>query len=111
MSLADINPERVKYVSIPPVGVTIEPGTVIMSKCDFEFKVTLGKTTTEHSAFIQWAEANPTKVKLTNGCKHNLLKPQHWGGTHFYLTGDNVLLMAKMHLGGSIAKIERITKK
>lgn len=111
MMLANIDTDKVKYISSPPAGVTLTKGTIIMSKCDFEYKVTLGRTNSEHSAFIQWAESNPTKVKLTGSCKRNLLKPVYYGGAHFYLTGDNVLLMAKMHLGGSIAKIERITKK
>ena len=111
LSLANIDIDRAKYICSPPSGVTLAPGTIVMSKCDFEFKVTLGRTNSEHSAFIQWAESNPTKVKLTGSCKRNLLKPVYYGGAHFYLTGDNVLLMAKMHLGGSIAKIERITKK
>lgn len=111
LALAKINENRVKYISKPPAGVTLQPGTVIMAKCDFEYKVTVGRTYSENSAFVHWAEANPTKVKLTGGCKRDMLKPSCWGGSHFYLTGDNVLLMAKMHLGSSIAKIERITKK
>jgi hypothetical protein len=37
-------------------------------------------------------------------------KSRSWGGTHFYITGDNNLLMAKMHLAGAISKVERIIK-
>jgi hypothetical protein len=69
----------------------------------------LGKTTQEHSAFIQWAENN-AKLKLTKTCKRELARDYSWGGTYFYVTGENNLLMTKMHLGGSINKVERIIK-
>lgn len=111
LALANIDQSKVKYISAPPKGVNLTPNTIVMKNCDFEYRITMGRTYNENSAFVLWAESNPTKVKLTAGCKKNLLKPAHWGGSHFYLTGDHVLLMAKMHLGSSISKIERITKK
>lgn len=80
-----------------------------MPKINFDYKVTIGKTIQEHSAFIQWAEGN-AKLKLTKSVKKELSKHRSWGGAYFYLTGDNNLLMAKMHLGGSINKVERIIK-
>jgi hypothetical protein len=101
----------VKYVSSPAKGVTLTAGTVLMSKRDYEYKVTMGRTLSENSSFVDWAEAHANKVLLTKSCKRDMLKPHSWGGSHFFLTGDNVLLMAKMHLGSTIAKVERITKK
>ena len=77
---------------------------------NYDFRITLGKTSHEHSAFIAWAESN-SKVKLTKSCKLDLLKDRTWGGKHLYVTGDNNLLMVKMQLGDSIAKIERIIKE
>jgi capsular polysaccharide biosynthesis protein len=50
------------------------------------------------------------KCKLTKSCIRELEKQRSWGGSHFYITGNNNLLLAKMHLGGSISKIERIIK-
>jgi len=94
---------------LPPENLTLESGVVILPKVPFDYKVTLGKTSQEHSAFITWAESN-SKVKITKSCKKELSKPQSWGGTYFYITGNNNLLLAKMHLGGSINKIERISK-
>ncbi len=111
MSLANIDPNNVKYISAPPDGVTLEPNTILLPNCDFEYRVTLGKTNHENSAFVEWADSNNTKVRLTRRCRRDMVKPECWGGSYFYLTGDNVLLMAKMHLGSSISKIERITKK
>lgn len=110
-ALADIDTDRVKYVCSPPKDTVLEPGTIILPKCEYEYRITLGKTTCENSAFIHWAESNSTKVKLTRSCKRDMLKPHSFGGSHFYLTGDNVLLMAKMHLGSSISKIERVIRK
>ena len=107
-SIIKINKDHVKYVSAPTT--TLEQNTIIMPKMDFDYRVTLGKTTQEHSSFVEWAETNP-KLKVTKSAKTDLLKPRSWGGKHFYITGENNLLLAKMHLGSSIAKIERIVKE
>jgi len=108
-ALALLEEDHVKYICVPPTNSTLSNNTVIMPKMDYDFRVTMGKTTQEHSAFIAWAQANK-KCKLTKSCIRDLSKPRTWGGTHFYITGDNNLLMAKMHLGGSISKVERIVK-
>jgi hypothetical protein len=107
--ITKIDNDRVKYICVPPANVILDSNTIIMPKMNFEYRVTLGKTNQEHGAFIQWAETNK-KLKLTKSCKKELSKPLSWGGTHFYITGDNNLLMTKMHLGGSISKVERIIK-
>jgi hypothetical protein len=107
--LSKINVDQVKYISKPPDNTTLDAGTVVMPKMNYDFRITLGKTIQEHSTFVEWAESNK-KLKLTKSCVKNLLKPRSWGGTHFYITGDNNLLMARMHLGGSISKVERIVK-
>jgi hypothetical protein len=107
--ISKIDPDKVKYISSPPASGTLVENTVIMPKIDFEYRVTLGKTTKEHSAFVSWADANK-KLKLTKSCAKELLKPRSWGGTYFYITGDNNLLMAKMHLGEAVNKVERIIK-
>ena len=108
-SLIKIDREKVKYVSLPPADSQLEENTIILPKVNYDYKITLGKTNQEHSAFIEWAEKN-TKLKLTNTCKRELARNRSWGGTYFYVTGENNLLMTKMHLGGSINKIERIIK-
>jgi hypothetical protein len=108
-SLIKLDNSKVKYVCVPPSNTTLETGTIILPKIPFEYKVTLGKTTQNHSAFISWAESN-SKVKVTKSCKKDLNRDHSWGGTYFYITGDNNLLLAKMHLGGSINKVERIIK-
>jgi len=108
-ALAAIDNSHVKYLCVPPVNSSLAVNTVIMPKMNYDFKVTLGKTTQEHTAFITWAQANK-KCKLTKSCIRDLSKNRTWGGTHFYITGDNNLLMAKMHLAGSISKVEHIVK-
>jgi hypothetical protein len=109
-TLTNLDKNQVKYVSAPPANTTLTSNTIIMPKMNYDFRITLGKTSYEHSAFISWAETN-SKVKLTKSCVRDLSKTRSWGGTHFYITGDNNLLMVKMQLGDSIAKIERIVKK
>jgi hypothetical protein len=107
--LIKLDESKVKYASIPPASTPLGQDTIIMPKMPYDFRITLGKTTQNHSAFIDWAEQNK-KLKLTKACKRELSRDRSWGGTHFYITGDNNLLMAKMHLGGSINKVERIIK-
>ena len=108
--LAKIDESHVKYISEPGPGTNLVEGTVVMPKMNYDFRVTLGKTSQPNHSFIEWAEKS-AKCKLTKSCIRDLQKLRSWGGTHFYITGDNNLLMAKMHLGGSIAKVERILKK
>lgn len=108
-SLVKIDREKVKYVSVPPDKTTLEQNTIILPKINYDYKITLSKTDREHSAFVQWAEQNP-KLKLTKTCKRELLRDRSWGGTYFYVTGENNLLLTKMHLGGLINKVERIIK-
>jgi len=107
-SIVKISEDHVKYISAPTT--TLEQNTIIMPKMYYDYRITLGKTIQEHSAFVEWAESNP-KLKVTKSAKVDLLKPRSWGGKHFYISGENNLLMAKMHLGSSIAKIERIIKE
>jgi hypothetical protein len=108
-SLVNLDNDRIKYICKPPANTSLKNDTIIMPKMDFDYRVTLGKTNQECTAFISWANNNK-KCKLTKSCITALTRPRSWGGTHFYITGDNNLLMAKMHLGGSIAKVERIVK-
>jgi hypothetical protein len=105
--IAKTGQDCVKYISKP--SIDLEEGTVLMPKMDYDFRVTLGKTTHEHSAFIEWAESN-TKIRLTKGCVKDLEKPRSWGGKHFYVKGDKNLMVAKMHLEGAVSKVERIVK-
>jgi hypothetical protein len=108
-NLANLDQDKVKYICVPPANSVLSPDTIIMPKMDYEYRVTLGKTTQSYGAFIGWANTN-SKLKLTKSCTTALLKPRSWGGTYFYISGDNNLLMAKMHLGGAINKVERIVK-
>jgi hypothetical protein len=107
--LAKLDESMVKYISVPPKDGIVS-GTVIMPKIDYEFKVTMGKTRQEHTDFILWAEKD-TRVKLTKSCRRDLTKITSWGGTHFYINGEKNLLVARMMLGGSIGKVEKIVKQ
>lgn len=108
-TLCKIDESKVKYISEPPVDSSLSVNTIILPKINFDYRVTVGRTTQDCTAFVTWADTN-SKLKLTKSCKKALLKPRSWGGSYFYITGDNNLLMAKMHLGGCISKVERIIK-
>lgn len=107
--LIKIDNERIKYISVPD-NSSLEANTVILPKVDYDFRVTIGRTRSAHDTFIEWAEKND-KLKLTKSCKSALKKSVSWGGTYFYVKGEKNLLVAKMMLGGSINKVERILKK
>jgi hypothetical protein len=108
--LTNLDKSRVKYICEPLKGTTLEENTVILPKIKYDYRVTLGKTSQEYSTFITWANTN-SKIKLTKSCKTELLKNTSWGGCYFYITGDNNLLMAKMHLCGAISKVERVVNE
>lgn len=107
-TLANISEDNVKYISVPPASGLLE-GTVILPKIDYEFRATLGRTKQSNEAFIEWADKND-KVKLTNSCRRDLKKDGSWGGTYFYINGEKNLLVARMMLGTSINKVEKIVK-
>ena len=103
--------DQIRYISKPASPGVLEIDTIIMPKLqDYDYKITLAASRQEHSAFVEWAESNG-KIRITKSCKRDLLRPKSWGGTHFYVKGDNTLLMAKMHLSGCIGKIQRIVKQ
>ncbi len=106
--LIKLGKEKIKYISVPPEDNTLEPNTIILPKVPYDYKVTIGKTTQKHDAFLGWADSIQNKVKMTKSCRRMLERNSSWGGTYFYIKGDNMLLMAKMHLGSSVSKIERI---
>ncbi len=107
--IASIDSSNVKYTCEPSKNSNLTQGVVILPKINFEFKVTLGSTNQSYDAFVQWAENNP-KVKLTKSCKIDLCRKGSWGGVYFYITGDKNLLMARMHLGGVINRVDKILK-
>jgi len=108
-NLAKIDASCVKYICEPSANANLTADTVVMPKMNYDYRITLGKTSQPNHSFIEWAEKS-AKCKLTKSCIRDLQKPRSWGGTHLYVTGDNNLLMVKMHLGGNISKIERIVK-
>jgi hypothetical protein len=107
LALADL--DHVKYISVPSANSNLEHNTVIMPKVDFDFKITVGRTRQNYTTFLNWADQNK-KVKVTKSCRRDLTKNTSWGGTHFYVTGDNNLLLIRMMLGGVISKVEKIIK-
>ncbi len=107
--IGNIDKTAVKYISVPNKNTNLQEGVIILPKVDFEFKVTVGSTKQNYEAFVNWAEGN-SKARLTKSCKEDLLRNSSWGGTYFYITGEKNLLLAKMHLGSVINRVDRISK-
>lgn len=108
--LVNLNVDRVKYISVPEDTASLVENTVILPKIPFDYRVTIGRTRQSHESFVEWSAGN-SKVKLTKSCSIALMRNHSWGGTYFYVKGDNILLMARMMLGGSINKVEKIIKQ
>ena len=104
-AIIKLDASKIKYVCAP--DSVIEAGTIIMPKIPYDYRLTIGKTTQNYMAFVEWAEATK-KVKLTKSCRKMLVSNRSWGGAYMYIKGDNALLMAKMHLGGVVGKVERV---
>jgi hypothetical protein len=109
-TITDIDPDKVKYVSVPDIQQAMEKDTVYLKKLDYGFKVTMGRTTQSLTNFIQWTEANPTKIRMPKRCLDDLSSDHSWGGGHFYVKDDKTLTMVKMFLGTSIARVDRVVK-
>ena len=108
--LAVIDPDRVKYISIPnKSNPELANNTVIVKKLDFDYKIFLGKTKQNHTNFVEWSKNNK-KIKLTPTAKRSLSRNSSWGGSYFYVKGDQTLTMVRMFMGESIAKIESVIK-
>ncbi len=107
-AIIKLNESCVKYVCSPPESQELRPGVLVLPKVPYDYRVTLGKTTERHDAFLAWADNTNNKIKVTKSCRRMLERDRSWGGTYFYVKGENMLLMAKMHLGGSISKVEQV---
>jgi hypothetical protein len=109
-TITDIDPELIKYVSLPDVQQHMEKDTVYVKKLDYGFKITMGRTTQSLANFIQWTEANPSKIRMPKRCLADLSSGHSWGGGHFYVKDDKTLTIVKIFLGTSIAKVDHVVK-
>ena len=109
ISISNIDPERVKYVSKPgnDISPRLEKNTVFLPKIKYGFKVTLGKSTHSHENFIKWA-AKSEQVKLTKSCIRDLGRSKSWGGSYFYAKDERSITMVRMFLTAEISRIDRV---
>ncbi len=109
VSISNIDPERVKYVSKPgdEVRPKLEKNTVFLPKIKYGFKITLGKSTRSHENFVSWA-AKSEHVKLTKSCIRDLSRSKSWGGSYFYAKDERSITMVRMFLTAEINRIDRV---
>jgi hypothetical protein len=109
ISISNIDPERVKYVSKPGINVSprLEKNTVFLPKIKYGFKITLGKSTHSHENFIEWA-GKSEHVKLTKSCIRDLSRSRSWGGSYFYARDERSITMVRMFLTAEISRIDRV---
>lgn len=107
---ANISPNRVKYVSMPNKNnPDLVAKSVIVKKLDFDYKIFMGRTRKSYADFVAWSDGNK-KIKLTPTVKKHLLRDRSWGGSYFYVKGEQTLTLVKLFLGSDIAKIDNVIK-
>jgi hypothetical protein len=105
IALREVNIDKVRSVSMPPTNLV--EGTVYMPTMEYEFRVTIGRTEHQYTDFLEWADALD-KLRITNSCREMLLQRNSYGGGHFYVTGEKMLMMCRMHLAGVKLTVDRI---
>lgn len=109
-NITDLDPDAIKYVSLPEQNQGMEKDTVYVKKLNYRFRVTMGRTTQSNNNFIQWCQANPNKIRMPKRCLDDLNSEHSWGGGYFYVNDDKTLTMVKMFLGNSIARVDHVVK-
>lgn len=111
--LAKINADNVKYVCAPMQGSEsdLDMQKIIVKKLDYNYRVTMGKTSQSYSNFVTWAEDKPEKIKLPKRARSQLTKSKSWGGYYFYVKDDKLLTVVKVFLGGDIQHVEQCVKQ
>ena len=101
-------PSKVAYYSKPLT--TLQPDEVIVKSLPYGFKVHLTSTNKSYAEFIDWAEAQPVKFRLTNRCKTNLKRDRSFNKSYFYAKDEASILLAKLMIGPIIGNIEKVVK-
>lgn len=110
--LAKIEKNNVKYVCLPTPGSEnlLDDKKVIVKSLNYDYKVTMGRTRSNHSNFVQWCFGKEDRIRLTKSASKHLSKDSSWGGYYFYVKDDKMLTMVKMFLGEGINSVESVVK-
>lgn len=101
-------PSKVHYYSKPLT--TLQIGEVIVKSLPYGFKVHLTPTNKSYADFIEWADAQPVKFRLTNRCKTTLQRDRSFNKSYFYAKDEASILLAKLMIGPIISNIEKVVK-
>lgn len=108
--LAKLDETFVKFVVVPNnKHPEIIQGVVLVKSLDFDFKVHVGASRTNHSNFVEWSKNN-VKIRMPKRCCTDLQRDRSWGGSYFYVKDPKTLTMVKMFLGADISRVENVVK-
>jgi hypothetical protein len=108
--LAKLDETFVKFVVVPNnKNPEVIQGVVLVKNLDFDFKVHVGTSRTNHSNFVEWSKNN-AKIRMPKRCCRDLQRDRSWGGSYFYVKDPKTLTMVKMFLGADISKVETVVK-
>lgn len=108
LALANIDKAYIKYFYEP--SVDLMPNQIVMHDMPYHFKVTVGIGNNNLSSFIDWAKDNEN-FRIPRWSREQLSRDRRYVQSYFYAKDQSNLLLAKIHLGSSIHKIETIVNK
>ena len=111
-TLAKIASDRVKYVSLPLPGSEplLDERKILVKNLDYDFRVTMGRTKSNHSNFVEWCKGKEDRVRLPKSATKHLSKDHSWGGYYFYVKDEKTLTMVKMFISEGINLVENVVK-
>jgi histidyl-tRNA synthetase len=108
--LVKIDENNVKFVVVPNnENPELTQGSVLVKRLNYDFKVHVAATRTNHNNFVEWSKNNP-KIRMTRRCSVDLSRDRSWGGSYFYVKDEKTLTMVKMFLGSDISRVESVIK-
>ncbi len=106
--LTDINPSKVKYISLPEnLSEELEPKTLYLKNINYDYKITLKNYVETHNNFLGWAENNP-KVRMSESCRKALETDGYSNNSYFYAKDYKTLTMIQIFIGPYISRIDKI---
>lgn len=82
---------------------------IVKGNVEWPFKVYLGRSVSK--SFAVYCDNNPNAIKIGNVAKKTIEKGGYVDGFYCYVKSEKYLMLAKIALGGKIARIEKIVSE
>jgi len=82
---------------------------IVKGNVEWPFKVYFGRSVSK--SFASYCDNNPNAIKIGNVAKKTIERGGYIEGFYFYVKSEKYLMLAKIALGGKIARIEKIVSE